>query len=370
MNAFPYPAGTTLVAAALARNPDPIAAPSPLWQAGPQRSEGEMRAVRLHSVGNVTLDEVDAPLPGPGEVLIRVLAAGICGTDRHLYKGEFPSTPPVTLGHEFAGLVVARGEGVVLGLGTRITCDPNIACGQCEHCLRGRVNLCARNVAIGIHRDGGFADCVAIPAHRAVETGNLHPHYAAFAEPLACTLHGVDLGGPIPGERVLVIGGGVIGLLAVQLARNAGAEVTLLTRHPAKRRLAENLGTIRTAATETEARAILHDGADLVLECAGVAETVEMAPRLARSGGRVVVLGVLPKGQKVRIEPFDLLCREIRLIHSFINPFTQSRAVRMLCQGQINVAPLISRVIPLADAPRVIAEPATPGEVKVLVEPD
>jgi L-iditol 2-dehydrogenase len=329
-----------------------------------------MRAVRLRAVGDIGLVEVDAPAPGPGEVLVKVLAAGICGTDRHLFKGEFPCKPPVTLGHEFCGEVVATGDGVDLPVGTRIACDPNIACGSCDQCLRGRVNLCARNIAIGIHRDGGFAEFAVIPAHRAIPVGNFHPHHAAFAEPLACTLHGLDLGAPVPGERVLVLGGGVIGLLAVALAQNAGAEVTLVTRHPAKRELALAMGATATAATEGEARAILPGGADVVIECAGVGETVEMAPRLARAGGRVVVLGVLPKGEKVKMEPFDLLFREIQLLHSFINPFTQSRAARMLCLGQIDVAPLISRVIPLSEAPDAIANPARPGEVKVLVVPE
>lgn len=329
-----------------------------------------MRAVRLQGVGRIDLVELADPSPGNGEVLVRVEAAGICGTDRHLFKGEFPCAPPVTLGHEFAGKVLAVGEGVTLPLGTRITCDPNIACGSCDQCLRGRVNLCGRNVAIGIHRDGGFAEMAVIPAHRALAVPDLHPHHAAFAEPLACTLHGVDLGAPIPGEQVIVLGGGVIGLLAVQLARNAGAEVTLVTRHPAKRELALSVGATRTTATEAEARALLPQGADLVLECAGVAETVEMAPRLTRSGGRVVILGVMPQGEKVRIEPFDLLFREIQLLHSFINPFTQARAAAMLAAGRIDVAPLISRIIPLAEAPQCIANPAAPGEVKVLVVPD
>jgi len=328
-----------------------------------------MQAVRLQAVGRIGLVEVPDPGPGPGEVLVRVQAAGICGTDRHLFRGEFPCAPPVTLGHEFAGEVIACGEGVALPLGTRVTCDPNIACGSCDQCLRGRVNLCARNSAIGIHRDGGFADLVVIPAHRAIPVSGLHPHHAAFAEPLACTLHGVDLGAPVPGERVIVLGGGVIGLLAVQLARNAGADVTLVTRHPAKRDLALSLGATQTAATEAEARALLPQGADLVLECAGVAETVEMAPRLTRSGGRVVVLGVMPQGETVRIEPFDLLFREIRLLYSFINPFTQARAAAMLSEGRIDTTPLISRVIPLTEAPEAIANPALPGEVKVLVVP-
>ena len=329
-----------------------------------------MRAVRLRAVGDIGLVEVGVPDPGPGEVLIRVLAAGICGTDRHLYKGEFPCAPPVTLGHEFSGEVITTGEGVTLPLGTRITCDPNIACGTCDPCLRGRVNLCIRNIAIGIHRDGGLAEMAVIPAHRAIPVPDLHPHHAAFAEPLACTLHGLDLGAPVPGERVIVLGGGVIGLLAVQLARNAGAEVTLVTRHPAKRDLALRTGATHTAATEAEARALLPQGADLVLECAGAAETVEMAPRLTRSGGRVIILGVMPQGERVRIEPFDLLFREIQLLHSFINPFTQGRAAAMLMAGTVNVAPLISRIIPLSETAQVIANPPAPGEVKVLVVPD
>jgi L-iditol 2-dehydrogenase len=329
-----------------------------------------MRAVRLQAVGKIEALEVPDPSPGCGEILVRVQAAGICGTDRHLFKGEFPCAPPVTLGHEFAGEIIAAGDGVTLPVGTRIACDPNIACGSCDQCLRGRVNLCARNVAIGIHRDGGFAEMAVIPAHRAILVPDLDPCHAAFAEPLACTLHGVDLGAPVPGERVLVLGGGVVGLLAVQLAHNAGAEVTLVTRHPAKRELALTVGATHTAATEAEARQLLPKGADLVLECAGVAETVEMAPRLSRSGGRVVILGVMPQGETIRIEPFDLLFREIQLLHSFINPFTQGRAAAMLTSGLIAVAPLISRIIPLTDAPAAIAQPAAAGEVKVLVVPD
>jgi L-iditol 2-dehydrogenase len=329
-----------------------------------------MRAVRLQAAGRIEEVEVPTPSPARGEVLVRVLAAGICGTDRHLFKGEFPCRPPVTLGHEFCGEVVACGEGVRMPPGTRIACDPNIACGTCDQCLRGRVNLCARNIAIGIHRDGGFADFATLPAHRALEVGDLNPFHAAFAEPLACTLHGMDIGAPVPGETVIVLGGGVIGLLAVQLARNAGAEVVLVTRHAKKRALAKRLGAMATAATEAEALGYVPRGADLTLECAGVVETVEMAPRLTRAGGRIVILGVLPKGEKVWIEPFDLLFREVQLLHSFINPFTQGRAVAMLRRGQIDVAPLISRTIPLSEAPRAIAEAALPGEVKVLVVPD
>lgn len=330
-----------------------------------------MRATRLIAVGDVRTESVAEPEPGPGEILVRVEAAGICGTDRHLHRGEFPSAPPVTLWHEFSGIVVGRGAGVAIAEGARVACDPNDWCGSCDACLRGRVNLCARNVATGIHRDGGFADYAVFPARKAIALpADLDPRLGAFCEPLACTLHGVDIGAPVAGERVLVVGGGVIGLLAVQLAALAGAEVALLTRHPAKRALAARLGATATAATPAELLALWPEGADLTLECAGVAETVAGAPRLTRSGGRVVVLGVLAAGERVAIEPFDLLFREVQLRFAFINPFTQARAAALIASGRIAVAPLISREIALAEAAAAIAAPPAPGEVKVLVRPE
>jgi L-iditol 2-dehydrogenase len=330
-----------------------------------------MHALRLHAVRDLRLTEVPVPEPGPGEVRVRVDAAGICGTDRHLYHGEFPCRPPVTLGHEFCGLVDAVGDGVAVPLGLRVTCDPNDACMSCAMCLKGRVNLCERNAVTGITRDGGFAPFAVFPARRAIPLPDtLHPHHGAFAEPLACTLHGLDMGAPRPGERVTVLGGGVVGLLALQLARNAGAETLLVTRHPDKRRLAETLGATATAPATEAARAHWPKGADLVLECAGVAETVEAAPALTAAGGRIVILGVLPKGQRVQVEPFDLLFREISLLHSFINPFTQARAAAMIAAGAVDVAPLISRTIPLSESVEAVANPARPGEVRVLVVPE
>jgi L-iditol 2-dehydrogenase len=329
-----------------------------------------MLATRLHAIGDLRLEEVPVPDPGPGEILVRVDAAGICGTDRHLFKGEFPSKPPVTLGHEFAGVVVGRGEGVSVAEGALVTCDPNDWCGECDACRRGKVNLCSRNVATGIHRDGGFAEFAVFPARKAVVLpSGFDPVQGAFCEPLACTLHGVDMGAPRAGERVLVIGGGVIGLLALQLAALAGAEAMLLTRNPAKRALAERIGAAATVADPAGVRARWPEGADLTLECAGVAETVAEAGRLTRAGGRVVVLGVLPQGEQVPIEPFDLLVREVQLHFSYINPFTQTRAADLIASGRLKVEPLVSRRILLAETVAAISSPARAGEVKVIVIP-
>jgi L-iditol 2-dehydrogenase len=339
-----------------------------------------MRSVRLEGVGVLALRETACPVPGPGELLVRVEACGVCGTDRHLFLGEFPAMPPVTLGHEFAGVVESVGPGVVgFSPGTRVTGDPNIACGRCPECHRGLVNLCRHLQAIGIHRDGGFADYVLLPeaqAHRLPD--GLDPVHGAFCEPLACCIHGMDMAGVKPGESVVVLGGGLIGLLVVQLARLAGAtDVVLVTRDAGKRALAEELGaTASLDPTNVDLeevirgeRGLLPGGADAVIEAAGVPRTVEQAPGLARRGGVVVVLGVLPQGVKVGIEPFDLLSREIRLVGSFINPFTHRRAVDLIATGAIRVERLVTRRIRLDEAAQAIAASSPKGEIRAIVVP-
>ena len=328
-----------------------------------------MLATKLIDTGDIQTVEADTPQPGAQDIVVQVEASGICGTDRHLYKGEFPSVPNTILGHEFSGIVVDAGNSG-LTKGTRVTCDPNTWCGACDQCRKGRVNLCVNNIATGIARDGGFAEYCAFPAHKAhVLPANLNPLFGAFCEPLACTLHGMDIGAAQSGERVIVIGGGVIGLLAVQLAKNAGADVMLLTRSPAKQELGRELGADVTAGSAEEALQHWSDGAELVVECAGVEDTVAMSPSLTRTGGRIVILGVLPSGTKVSIEPFDLLFREIQMHYSFLNPFTHERASQMIATGAIEIEPLITREISLRDIASVVSNEAPGGEVRAIAVP-
>ncbi len=328
-----------------------------------------MLATKLIDTGDIQTVEADTPQPGAQDIVVQVEASGICGTDRHLYKGEFPSVPNTILGHEFSGIVVDAGNSG-LSKGTRVTCDPNTWCGACDQCRKGRVNLCVNNIATGIARDGGFAEYCAFPAHKAhVLPADLNPLYGAFCEPLACTLHGMDIGAAQSGERVIVIGGGVIGLLAVQLAKNAGADVMLLTRSPAKQELGRELGADVTAGSAEEALQHWSDGAELVVECAGVEDTVAMSPSLTRTGGRIVILGVLPSGTKVSIEPFDLLFREIQMHYSFLNPFTHERASQMIATGAIEIEPLITREISLRDIASVVSNEAPGGEVRAIAVP-
>ncbi|WP_292563961.1 zinc-dependent alcohol dehydrogenase family protein [Mesorhizobium sp.] len=339
-----------------------------------------MKAVRLEAVGGITLRDVDMPDIGADELLVRIEACGVCGTDRHLFHGEFPCTPPVTPGHEFSGLVEAIGKSVSgFAIGDRVTGDPNIACGRCARCHAGQINLCSNLRAIGIHRDGGFAEYLALPQKQAfVLPAGLDPMHGAFCEPLGCCLHGVDLAGIKPGSSVVVLGGGVIGLLTVQLARLAGATTIILsTRQASRRALAEDLGATMTIDPTTadviDAIAgpvgLVPGGVDVVFECAGVRETVEQSMRLARAGGTVVIVGVTPQGMKAEFEPFDLLFRELKVLGSFLNPYTHRRAAELIASGTIEIDRLISRQVSLEEAPAVIANPPAPGEVKVLVVP-
>ncbi|CAN7214913.1 zinc-dependent alcohol dehydrogenase family protein [Mesorhizobium amorphae] len=339
-----------------------------------------MKAIRLEAVGSIALCEVGKPSAGPDDLLVRIEACGVCGTDRHLFHGEFPCKPPVTPGHEFSGIVEAVGAAVLgFSVGDRVTGDPNIACGRCKHCHAGRVNLCSNLNAIGIHRDGGFADYVVLPQKQAfLLPADLKPTHGAFCEPLACCLHGVDLAAIKPGASVAVLGGGVIGLLTVQLAKLAGATTIILsTRQASRRSLAQDLGATATvdpgAADVIDAVAgpsgLVPGGVDVVFECAGVRDTVEQSMRLARAGGTVVIVGVVPQGMKVAFEPFDLLFRELKVLGSFLNPYTHGRAAQLIASGAIEIDRLISRQVTLEEAPAVIANPPAPGEVKVLVVP-
>jgi threonine dehydrogenase-like Zn-dependent dehydrogenase len=338
-----------------------------------------MQAARLRAIGDMRVETVHRPVPGPGELLVRIEAAGLCGSDRHMFHGEYPTALPVTLGHEFCGVVEALGEGAGrIGVGTRITADPNIACGYCPACRSGRPNLCLNLVAIGVFRDGGFADYVLVPEGQAFALpAALSPVHGAFSEPLACCLHGLDVACIRPGMSVAVLGGGVIGLIMVQLARLAGAETIILSTRQAERRaLALELGATHTVDPAQDVVAaiagpggIAPGGVDVGLECAGVPETFRQSIALARRGGTVVVFGVMAKGQTVEVEPFDLLFRELRLEAAYLNPLTHARAAKMVASGALELDRLVTRTIPLVELPDVLAAPPGRGEVKTIVIP-
>lgn len=335
-----------------------------------------MRAVRLHAVERLIVEEVPRPVLGPTDLLVRVEACGICGSDRHMFRGEFPTNKPVTLGHEFSGIVEEAGAEVEgFRIGTRVTGDPNIACGECADCLGGRPNLCHELSAIGVHRDGGFAEYVLVPQSQAVALpAGLDPRHGAFCEPVSCCLHAIDVARIPRGGSVVILGGGVIGLLMVELALQAGAgTVVLSTRQAPRRALALELGAshVVDAAADPVAgvASILPNGADVVLECAGVGATFRQAIQMARRGGTVVFFGVVPQGELVSVSPFELLTKELRLESAWLNPLTHPRAADLIARGTLSLDRLITRTIGLDEVPAEIAAAPAFGEIKLIMVP-
>jgi threonine dehydrogenase-like Zn-dependent dehydrogenase len=199
--------------------------------------------------------------------------------------------------------------------------------------------------------------------------------HGAFSEPLACCLHALDVARIRPGTSVAVLGGGVIGMLMVELASRAGARtVVVVTRQAARRALAASIGathTIDPAAGDVTdwIRAVVPDGVDVTLECAGVPETFRQSLTAVRSGGTAVLFGVMAKGRTVEVEPYDLLVREVRLEAAYLNPHTHQRAADMIAAGTLALDPLISRVVGLDALPDELGGEPKQGDVKVMVRP-
>lgn len=327
-----------------------------------------MQATLYEGIKNVHVVERPRPQPQAGELLVQVRASGICGTDRHIYHGEAPVSPPVILGHEFAGEVVAVGPGVAASwIGQRVTIDPNIYCGQCDYCRDGRPQLCPNLTAVGVTRDGGFAEYCALPEAAALPVPvSLTFEEAAMTEPVACCLHGIDLLALRAGQTVAVLGGGAIGTILAQLARASGA-VEVVVSEPAapRRQIAAGLGLETVMPAELAGR--FPNGVDIVIEAVGSKATTAQALDVVRRGGTVMFFGVTPMGQKIEIEPFQVFRKELTIKGSHINPFTMRRALALMGSGQVQVASLITHKIGLADLASTLDVPAPPEMVKAMV---
>ena len=334
-----------------------------------------MKAAVFYAPGDLRIEERAMPEPLPGEVLIRVGACGVCGTDRHINHGACNATPPVVLGHEYGGIVAGLGDGIDdLALGDQIVVDPNIVCGRCPPCRKGKVQLCENLLALGVNLDGGFAEfslasrsqCHPLPS-------GVSPMAGAMAEPLACCVHGIDRARIRAGDRVAVLGAGAIGLMLVQLARLNGASYVLVSDPaPARRRMALELGADEAIdpmrANPLERGGALEGGADVVIEAVGSAVTAAQAIAWAASGATVLWFGVAPPGDTVSLEPSLVFGKELTIVGARINPFTHSRALALLASGEIVVEPLITKSIGLEALPGLLAD--GPGdEIKVLVRP-
>lgn len=324
-----------------------------------------MRAVVVERPGVFAVREVDAPTARQDEVVVEVHACGLCGTDVHIAHGEFPPAPyPLIPGHEFAGVVVARGEGVSWPpVGARVAVDPTLACGRCAFCREGAANLCVHWGAIGDTVSGGLAERVAVPAANcyALPEG-LGWGEAALVEPLACALWGVRRARPRPGATVLITGGGTMGLLLAQtLRRNGASRVVVLEPHPGRRALALEVGidaAVQPGDEDGLASACGRDGAgdaggaesggsrraafDLVADATGRPEVIADGLERVKRGGTFLVFGVAPAQAEVPMRPYAVYYNDLTIVGSMAINGTFGAAVRMaptLALGPLLAAP-------------------------------
>lgn len=338
-----------------------------------------MKAARF--LGNETFEVAELPQPhaGPGELVLRNKVCGVCGTDVHIYHGEPGSAdvcPPVVLGHEYSAQVVEVGPGVSgFAVGDHVTVDPNIYCGCCDPCQNGKKQLCQHMEAIGVTRDGGFAQYSLIPASQAFKLDpTVSFEAAAMAEPLACCIHGIDLAGIRPGQKVCVVGGGAIGLIMVQLAKLSGAAKILLSELNQKRREAGlTLGAdVAIDPTQPGWEEVfsreMGEGAHVVIECVGNVPAVKSAFQFAAKGATILLFSVPKVDSTFELPLFDVYKKELTIKGSFVNPDTHARAVELINHGKVDFGPIITHRFTLDQLPQAIAMQMSDESIKVVVE--
>lgn len=336
-----------------------------------------MQAVVFTGVGEWVVREEPVPVPGPGEVRLKVLAAGVCGTDQHLLDGGFMASFPLIPGHEIVGEVVEAGDSASsLRVGTRVVVDSNTFCGRCDACRRGRPLYCANMRAMGCNAPGGFAEFVVADATKCHEIGELDPFDAVLAEPAACALHGVDVLALKPGSDVLIFGAGPTSQLMAQLLRVGGAaRVTVAAPTASKLELARGLGADETVlinrvrpedSLETLSRS---GGYDAVIEATGSTRVLELGVELTRTGGTVLVYGLADEDSVARLRPYELFSRELTIKGSFSQAYTVSRAVELLSAGVIKTAGIVSDRVPLASFGQALANLHDSQRIKSVVVP-
>jgi 2-desacetyl-2-hydroxyethyl bacteriochlorophyllide A dehydrogenase len=311
---------------------------------------------------------VPDPAPAPGEAVIAVDACGICGTDLHIYDGDFAPAPyPIVPGHEFCGEVVARGDTDVAE-GTFAAVDPSLHCGRCSECRRGRGNLCLNWGAIGVTVDGAFAEYVRVPAANVYPLDERIPRpWGTIVEPLSCVVHAMDRLGALEGARVLIYGAGTMGLLLAQVVRREFvARVDVVDLRADRLPVARRVGADGVGSSAEELGA---DRWDLVVDATGAVSAIEDGLSRVARGGTFLVFGVSPAEATARFSPFRIYNEEITVIGSMAVLRSFGRAVELLGSGAIDAAPLLTHRLPLESFDAAVAQVRAGEGLKVQLSP-
>jgi L-iditol 2-dehydrogenase len=341
-----------------------------------------VKRAKLTAPGSIVIEEAGQPVPAKGQALIEVKACGVCGTDVHAFEGRHPFiSPPVVPGHEFAGIIRELGPGVEgLTPGSPVTVEPSLTCGQCRPCLSGRYNICDELKVLGCQADGAMAGMIAVRADKVASLPLDMPFIqASLIEPAAVSVHALSRLDLSALSRLLIIGAGPIGLLAVQAAAAWGVEEIAVSEPLAARRnlaleLGANLalsGDDKTFGDEMVQRYGRVNAMDAVLDCAGLELTIGQAVEAVAKGGQVVVVGVPPKPARVNLSLIQ--DRELEMVGSLM--YTRPDIIKardMIYAGQINTGQLITAVKPLEELGEVLAglahNPA--GSIKTVITMD
>lgn len=330
-----------------------------------------MECVVIKQPREMLFTEREIPAPKDDEVLIKVMASGICGTDVHIYRGEYLGDYPVIPGHEFSGEVAADGSRVKrFKAGDRVAVEPNIACDNCEACLNNRQNFCENWQAVGVTLPGGMEQYVTAPEKAVFDIGDLPYDQAAFVEPLSCVIHGIERTHIELADRVAILGAGPISDLMLQMARIQGAaRVTMLESNPGRAELARQLGADQVAARMEDLKP---DGYDVVIDATGVLPVMSRSIDFARKGGTVLLFGVPPSGKNVEFDAFKIFQKGLTLLSSYTSVRNSFQAIGLLQSGQVKVDQLISHHLQLKEMQRAIEmiEARDPTVKKVMMLPN
>ncbi len=342
-----------------------------------------MKAGVLAGPNVLSFDTVPDPVLAPGDLLIRVKAATVCGTDIRIFRGRktMGVRYPSVLGHEFAGEVVEAGSGSRFRAGQAVCVCPAISCGHCPHCLRGYENLCQNLTAIGYEIDGAFAEYIRIPA-AGVERGNVFAmpeglgfDRAALAEPLACVINGQERVGVERGDTVVVLGSGPIGILHVKLARQSGAHKVIVSE-PNGARCAAALAAGADRAVDPTAEdlpAVVQEetaglGADVVIAAIGVPALANDALGLARHRGRVSLFAGFSAGEKAMLDVNAIHYNELYVTGAFgLSRLQFEKALKLIAGGRFEVDSMLTHRFSLADIGEALATAEQGSAIKVAI---
>ncbi|MFC4597369.1 zinc-dependent alcohol dehydrogenase family protein [Cohnella hongkongensis] len=317
-----------------------------------------MKALVMEAARQAVVKEVPYPAPGPGELTVRVMACGICGTDLHIFQGTFLPAYPLIPGHEFAGTVHEVGEGVSrFRPGDRVAVDPSLFCGKCDYCLSGRGNHCVRWQATGDTVNGAMAEFVRIPEETAFAMPDgMSFSEGAFIEPIACVVHGMNQLELKVGQSVLLFGAGSMGQLLIQALSHAGAgELAVVDVDPGKLDMALRNGATHAYFSRELETALAdrkrHRGFDAVVDATGIPAVIESQFSYLAPKGTHLQFGVAPRDAAIQIRPFDIYHNDWKLVGSMAVNHTFKPAMDWIAAGRFDTAPLVSKVIRLEDVP-------------------